>query len=32
MVVARDQHAGQNHNIKMGNKFFENVEKSKLDS
>jgi len=21
-----DQHAGQNHNIKMGNKSFENVE------
>jgi hypothetical protein len=26
MVMSRDQHAGKNHNIKMGDKFFETVE------
>jgi len=26
MVVSRDQHAGQNHNIKIGNKSFERVK------
>jgi hypothetical protein len=28
-VMSRDQHAGQNHNIKMGNKSFEMVEQFK---
>ena len=27
MVMSQDQHAGQNHNIKIGNKSFERVEK-----
>jgi hypothetical protein len=26
IVMSRDQHAGQNHNIKIGNKSFERVE------
>jgi hypothetical protein len=26
MVISHDQHAGQNHNIKTGNKSFERVE------
>jgi hypothetical protein len=26
MVMSHDQHAGQNHNIKMGNKSFERME------
>jgi hypothetical protein len=26
MVMSRDQHAGQNHNIKISNKSFERVE------
>jgi quinolinate synthase len=26
MVMSPDQHAGQNHNIKIGNKYFERVE------
>ena len=25
--MSRDQHAGQNHNIEMGNTFFESVSK-----
>jgi len=29
MVMSQDQHAGQNHNIKIGNKSFERVEKFK---
>jgi len=32
MVVSRDQHAGQNHTIKISNRSFEKVEKSKLHS
>jgi hypothetical protein len=26
MVMFRDQHAGQNHNVKLGIEFFERVE------
>jgi hypothetical protein len=26
MVISRDQNAGQNHNIKIDNKYFERVE------
>jgi hypothetical protein len=26
MVMSHDQHAGQNHNVKTGNKSFERVE------
>jgi len=26
MVMSRNQHAGQNHNIKIGNKSFEKVK------
>jgi len=29
MVIFQDQHAGQNHNIWKGNKFFERVEQLK---
>jgi hypothetical protein len=29
MVMSRNQNAGQNHNIKVGNKFFERVEQFK---
>ena len=29
MVMSQDQHAGQNHNIQIGNKSFERVEKFK---
>jgi hypothetical protein len=29
MVMSRNQNAGQNHNIKIGNKFFERVEQFK---
>jgi hypothetical protein len=29
MVISRDQNAGQNHNIKTGNEFFESVERFK---
>jgi hypothetical protein len=29
MVMSSDQNAGQNHNIKTGNKFFERVEQFK---
>ena len=29
MVMSRDQHARQNHNIKIGNKSFERVEQFK---
>jgi hypothetical protein len=29
MVMSQDQHAGQNHNIKIVNKSFERVEKFK---
>jgi hypothetical protein len=29
MVVSRDQNAGQNHNIKIGNKSFERVQEFK---
>jgi len=25
MIMCSERHAGQNHNIKMGNTFFENV-------
>jgi len=29
MVMSQDQHAGQNHNSKIGNKSFEMVEQFK---
>ena len=29
MVISRDQHPGQNHDIKIGNKLFERVEEFK---
>jgi hypothetical protein len=29
MVMSQDQYAGKNHNMKIGNKFFERVEKFK---
>ena len=29
MVMSRDQHAGQNHNIKIGSKSFARVEQLK---
>jgi hypothetical protein len=29
MVISRDQHRGQNHDIKIGNKLFERVEEFK---
>jgi len=29
MIMSQDQHAGQNHNIKIGNKSLERVEKFK---
>ena len=29
MVICRDQHPGQNHDMKIGNKLFQSVEELK---